>query len=505
MFGWGFATPDMGLMVDNMRATTDLVRGAIGIPYQQFGYTESRFFVNSLFPEIRTTDITERPAGTSVRSVAGDAYDNRDELQSFFGRVNYSLMDKYLFTATLRADGSTRFGGNNKYGYFPSAAVAWRLSDEEFVPNVFHDLKLRLGYGITGNQEIPHNLHQQRQRYGGIGISNDGGINVPGTVTVAYANPDLTWEQTSQTNFGLDFEFLGGRLGGSFDLYRKVTTDLLIRINTAQPAPQPFVFRNLDANVINSGVELMLNWYAINTTDFGLTFSANGAYNKNIVEDYDGPPIDTGGINGQGLSGAFAQRIANDQPLYSFFLREYTGIDSEGQSSYVVDAQQFVGKSPLPLWNVGFNTNIRYKQWDLAAYMYGQLGHYVYNNTANAFFTYGSIGSGRNITVQALEEARAIGESPANTPDASTRYLEKADFFRMQNLNLGYTANVGEGFVKGLRVSFSAQNLFVITNYSGLDPEVNVNKALNDVPSAGIDYTSYPRARTYTLGLNVTF
>ena len=499
IFGWGFEGTDMDAMVADLRESSDAIRGVIEGSYQQFGFDQDGLFVNRLFPEPATTNVSELPA-VRVRSVGGDRYETIDELQSFFGRVNYTLMDKYLFTATLRADGSTKFGGNNKYGYFPSAAFAWRLSEEEFIPDLFYDLKLRLGYGVTGNQEIPHNLYQQRQRYGGIGIENGGNISVPGLNTVAFDNPNLGWEQTSQINVGLDYELYSGRISGSLDLYRKVTTDLLIRVNSAQPAPQPFVFTNLDAEVINQGVEVTLNYVALATENLGLDFGINAAYNDNRVENFDGI-VDTGQINGQGLTGAFAQRIVGGQPLYAFYLRDFEGFDENGLAIYNGDFQQFVGMSPLPVYNLGLNTNFRYKNWDLAAYMYGQFGHYIYNNTANAFFTIGSLVNGRNITVDALNTP----EAPVNAPDASTRFLEKGDFLRMQNLNLGYNANVGEGLIKNLRIYLSAQNLFVITDYSGLDPEVNTNKSLNGVPSAGIDYTSYPRARTYTLGLNVTF
>lgn len=524
IFGWGFQGTNMNNMVSDLRDASDMLRDAIGLAddgrrlgYQQFGFfptelianddlVSTGFFVNTLFPQVGTTHLPEsqRPGNVPVRSVAGDRYAQRDELQSFFGRVNYSLADRFLLTATLRADGSTRFGADNKYGIFPSAAFAWRLSEEAFVPEVFDELKFRLGYGVTGNQEIPHNLFQQRQRWGGISIANDGVVQRPGATTVAFQNRGLGWEQTSQVNMGFDFEFLDRRLGASLDLYRRVTTDLLIRVNSAQPAPQPFVFQNLDADVINQGVEVMLNYAILNTERVGLDFGINASYNHNVVRNFRGI-VDTGEISGQGLTGAFAQRIAEGQPLYAFFLREFEGLDDQGLAQYTVDAQQFVGKSPLPLYNLGLNVSARVGNWDAALYGYGMFGHYNYNNTANAFFTIGSLGSGRNITREALEYALETGESVANAPDASTRFLEKADFFRLQNLNLGYNLPIDGGFVKSLRFFGSAQNLFVLTGYSGVDPEINTNKALNDVPSAGIEYTAYPRARVFTLGFNASF
>lgn len=504
VLGWGFRGSFMETMIDQLETSSDIIRNEITGPYQQFGLYADDYFIQSPFTDPNIRRPGTRPS-TPVSSVAGDAYETVDELQSFFGRLGYNLFDRYLFTFTMRADGSTKFGGNNKYGYFPSGAFAWRLDEEEFIPDLFQSLKLRVEYGITGNQEIPHNLHQRRQRFGGISINEDGTILPPGLSDVSFANDELSWEETSQANIGLDFGFGTGRFNGSLDFYRKVTTDLLIRINSAQPAPQPFVFQNLDAEVINEGIELILNYIVASEDDYSIEISANGSYNNNKVENYDGPPLNTGQINGQGLTGAYAQRIANGQPLYAYFLREFTGINDEGQSEYVIDAQQFIDKQPLPKYNVGFNANFRYKQFDLAAYMYGQFGHYIYNNTTNAFFTLGSIASGRNITEEALAEARATGESIANTPDASTRYLEKGDFFRMQNLILGYNPQFENSVIKSLRIFANVQNLFVITDYSGLDPEVNIDKSLNDIPSAGIDYTSYPRPRIYSLGLNVTF
>ena len=500
--GWGFDGSNLDAMVGDLSRSASTLRGAIDQPYQQFGFTQpfDKFFIGNIYADELSTDIDSRPS-VPVQAVTGDAFHEIDELQSFFGRINYNLLDKYLFTATLRADGSTKFGGNNKYGYFPSGAIAWRLSDESFVPDLFDDLKLRLGYGITGNQEIPHNLHQARIRYSGISIQDDGNINPAGRNNITFQNKDLQWEETSQLNLGLDFAFFNSRLNGSFDFYNKVTTGLLMQVFAAQPAPQPFYWRNLDGDVVNRGVEITLNYVAIASENLGLDFGFNISYNKNEVRNFNGI-YNTGGINGQGLTGAFAQRIEEGQPLYAFYLRDFVGYDENGQSIYAEgDFQQYLDKSPLPKYNLGFSINLSYKNWDLTTFLAGQFGHYVYNNTANAFFTKGSLGNGRNVT----EDVLTSDESPVNAPDVSTRFLEKGDFLRLQNLNLGYNFSLHDSFIKSLRIYGSGQNLFVITDYSGLDPEVNVNKALNGIPSLGIDYTAYPRARTFSLGLNATF
>lgn len=496
--GWGFANSNMDAMINDLNSSIGIIEGAITQGnYQQFGYSPSSFFITTYEPSVVT--LTDKPT-VPVKSVTADNFHTVDELQSFFGRVNYSIRDRYIFTGTLRADGSTRFGGNNKYGYFPSAAFAWRLSDETFIPEAFNDLKLRLGYGVTGNQSIPHNLHQRRQRYNGISIENGGNVNVPGTNNISFQNPDLKWEQTRQLNLGLDFAFFSNKLTGAVDYYNKTTTDLLIQVPEAQPSPTPFSWSNLDARVVNRGLEFTLNYYAIEGDKLALNFSFNGAYNENKVEDFNGN-IDTGSINGQGLTGAFAQRIQSGQPLYAFFLREFLGFDQNGLSIYNGDFQRFLGKGPIPKYNLGFSVNFRYKNFDVSTFLTGQFGHYVYNNTANAFFTMGSLGNGRNVT----RDVVYIGESNINAPDVSTRFLEKGDFIRLQNLNIGYNFAFEGSAFKKLRVYASGQNLFVITKYSGLDPEVNVNKAIDGVPSLGIDYVAYPRARTFTLGLSATF
>lgn len=508
--GRQFSTSNMDGMIADLNASASAIEQAIGNrSFQGYGYTTSgTFFISTLKPNFEIVNLTD-PVTSSVGQVAANTYNQTDELQSFFGRANYSIDDKYLFTATFRADGSTKFGGGNKYGFFPALAAAWKLSAEEFIPEFFQDLKLRLGYGVNGNQEIPHNVHQARVRWNDVGIDNGGNVNPPGSNNVAFENEQLKWEQTKQTNIGLDFGIFDGKLSGTIDLYKKVTTDLLIQQDAAQPSPQPFVWKNLDADVVNKGVELTLNYFAIDNDDTGLNFSVNFARNTNVVENLNpSTVINTGGINGQGLTGAFAQRIANGQPLYAYFLREFGGFNIDasqggiGQSIYIGgDVQKFVGKSPLPKYLLGFSANFRYKSWDLSAYMNGQFGHYIYNNNANAYFTMGSINSGRNIT----RDVVFVGESPSNNPDVSTRFLEKGDFLRLATLSLGYRFNVDGSSIKSLRLFANAQNLFVITDYSGLDPEVSVNKSLNGVPSAGIDYTAYPRARTFSLGLNVTF
>ncbi|WP_235296462.1 SusC/RagA family TonB-linked outer membrane protein [Portibacter marinus] len=424
-----------------------------------------------------------------------------DELQSVFGRVNLGFADKYILTATIRRDGSSRFGPNNKYGTFPSLAFKWRLIDEDFTPDFFSDLGLRIGYGRTGNQEIPYNQWQRRIRYGGDGINNGGDINNGGVGDVSFNQFDLRWENTTQYNVGLDFGFMNNRLSGSLDWYTKNTNDLLIQVPSAQPAPQPFVWSNLDADIINTGLELALNYIAVDNNNMTWDINFNIATNNNTITNYNNIN-DTGAISGQGLTGAFAQRIAEGQPLYAYFVREFDGFDEEGISVYPNgDKQEFTGAQPIPTVSLGLTNSFNFGDLDVSFFFNGQFGHWIYNNTANALFTAGALANGRNVT----SDVPGNGESNLNAPDVSTRFLERGDFVRLQNLNVGYRVPIQSNSVSGLRLFLTGQNLLLFTNYTGQDPEVDTNKSINGIPSVGIDYTAFPRARTFTLGANVTF
>lgn len=476
----------------------------LGYSYQNFEYVTrniemTNFRTSNLDNMLNNFASSNQGLGTSV--IGRNSSNTFDELQSYFGRVNVGIAEKYLFTATLRADGSTRFGGDNKYGYFPAFAFKWRLIDEDFIPDAFSDLGLRIGYGITGNQEIPYNLYQNRQRYNDWDINDDGSqINGGGIGDVTFNNPSLKWESTKQLGIGLDYAFADGRVSGSLDWYKKNTSDLLIKVTSAQPAPQPFFFTNLNADVQNSGVELSLNVVAVDQPGFRWNVLLNGAYNKNEVKSYGGL-LNTGAINGQGLSGAFAQRIAQGQPLFAFFVRDFAGFDSEGISIYNDgDFQQFIG-SPLPTVTAGLTNSFSIGNLDASIFLNSQFGNKIYNNTANAYFTAGSLAGGRNVTT----DVPGNGEARLNAPEVSTRFLEDGAFVRIQDVTIGYRVKLKSTAISSLRFFVTGQNLAVFTKYSGQDPEVNINKAIDDIPSFGIDYTPYPRARTILLGASVSF
>lgn len=496
--------------------------GLLGYSYQDFniqtiGFEASRFRTNSVDDMLNNIASSDQSKLGGV--VATNSSNTTDELQSYFGRFTVGLGDKYILTATVRADGSTRFGPNNKYGVFPSGAFKWRLGEETFVPDAFTDLNMRVSYGVTGNQAFGHNLYTRRFRYGGL-PNTDWTINTAADNTdrgglgqVAFENPDLKWESTAQFNVGFDFGFFNNRLRGTVDYYNKKTSDLLTLVWAAQPAPNPFWYLNLPANIINKGFEFALSVDAVDGNDLKWNIAYNMAYNHNELKNLGVTFYNAGEINGQGLSGAFCQRIADGQPLYAFFVREFVQYDAEGIALYRnLDGtlqrsgdQKFVGKSPLPKWNLGFTNTLNYKNFDLTIFFSGQLGQYVYSNTANAFFSAGSLANGRNTT----RDIPTTTEDKLNAPDVSDRFLYNASFVRLQNVTLGYNLRT-KGVFQNLRIYINGSNLAVFTDYPFQDPEVSVPKPVTlgnqpPVAVAGIDYTTYPRARTFALGINATF
>jgi TonB-dependent starch-binding outer membrane protein SusC len=472
--------------------------GVAGYSYQVF----NRRFNKSQFAKFRVDDVDQMINNyASAEKFAGsNSGESQDGLQSYFGRVNLGIADKYIFTATMRADGSTKFGRDNIYALFPSAAFKWRVIDEGFLPEAFSDLGVRFGWGVTGNQEIPHNLHTERQRYSDWGLDNGANLNGGNLGGVAFDNTNLKWETTSQLNFGIDYGFLNGRLSGSIDLYKKNTTNMLMQVFSAQPAVSPFEWKNLDANIENKGIDIGLNVVAVDKKTFGWSVGGNISFLKNEVTKFSSL-VNTAEINGQGLTGAFAQRIAQGQPLFAYYVREFTGYDDNGIATYNDDGKQkFTGASPIPKITAGLNNDFRFGPVDVNVFLNGQFGHYVYNNTANALFTAGSLGNARNVTKDVI----GSGEARLNAPDVSDRFLEKGDFVRIQSASVGYSIPLKSKNISNLRVFLNGQNLALFTKYS-YDPEANINKSLNGVPSLGIDYNSFPRPRTIAVGANVTF
>jgi iron complex outermembrane receptor protein len=502
---WGFSSRDLDVMSSNLQDVVTGIAGEISGQYQQFGYApnltgvyvrgyDGLDFVSSSFSANTST--------ANINSLAVDTYDNTTELQSFFGRVNYTLSNKYLFTATLRADGSSAFAEANRYGYFPSGAFAWKLNEEDFMSDSnMSTLKLRLSAGITGNQEgVGYGNYVNRSRWNGLNPQNNGNIDLNnGNSIISFGGDGLKWESTIQYATGLDFGFNNDRLSGSIDVYRKETKDLLFLVDEAQPAILDRKFKNLtDSKIVNQGVEFSLGYDLVQTEDFNWSANFNVAYNDNMVESLSGQ-YDFANVNGPGLSGAFAMRLQEGHSLFSYYMQEFSGYDSAGQP--IVGEKGFVGKSALPNLTGGLSTTINYKKWTMSAYFNGQFGHYVYNNTANAFFTAGAFKTTRNVLPGTLTSGEDLG---ASAP-VSTRFLEKGDFVRLQNLSLAYDMPLsGEGVFKSMVFSVTGQNLFLMTDYSGLDPEVNSATGGN-LPSIGMDYGAYPNPTTITFGINAKF
>ena len=502
---WGFSSRDLDVMGSNLQDVVTGIAGEISGQYQQFGYApnltgvyvrgyDGLDFVSSSFSANTST--------ANINSLAVDTYDNTTELQSFFGRVNYTLSNKYLFTATLRADGSSAFAEANRYGYFPSGAFAWKLNEEDFMSDSnMSTLKLRLSAGITGNQEgVGYGNYVNRSRWNGLNPQNNGNIDLNnGNSIVSFGGDGLKWESTIQYATGLDFGFNNDRLSGSIDVYRKETKDLLFLVDEAQPALLDRKFKNLtDSKIVNQGVEFSLGYDLVQTEDFNWSANFNVAYNDNMVESLSGQ-YDFANVNGPGLSGAFAMRLQEGHSLFSYYMQEFSGYDSAGQP--ILSEKGFVGKSALPNLTGGLSTTINYKKWTMSAYFNGQFGHYVYNNTANAFFTAGAFKTTRNVLPGTLTSGEDLG---ASAP-VSTRFLEKGDFVRLQNLSLAYDMPLsGEGVFKSMVFSVTGQNLFLMTDYSGLDPEVNSATGGN-LPSIGMDYGAYPNPTTITFGINAKF
>jgi len=422
------------------------------------------------------------------------------ELQSYFGRGIFNIMDKYLLTATIRADGSSKFGENNKYGIFPSFAAAWNMSNEGFIPDAVDNMKLRVGWGVTGNQEFPAGAAQEYYEYENGALTQR---NNP--------NPNLSWESSSQLNVGLDFAFMNYKVSGSLDYFNKQTNDLILFVPLAQPNPSADgrIYRNIEGTIYNSGVELSLNTRLVEKEGFSWGLGGNFTYLVNKVDGL-GTSINTGEINGQGLTGAFAQKIQNGESLFAYFLPTYNGLNGEGLSVYddgnggetliatVNSVKSFVG-DPLPDVLLGVNTDFSFGDFDLTLNFNGMFGYQVYNNTANAVFVKGNLANGRNILADQVDN----GESTNNSYPASTRYLENGDHFRLSNATLGYTLGDLPGLLKGARLTLTGQNLLLLTGYSGFDPVVNTNKSIGGIPSFGIEYTPYPTPRTFLIGLNI--
>jgi len=433
--------------------------------------------------------------------------DPSNQLQSFFLRASFNYLDRYLLTATVRRDGSTKFGENNRYANFPSLAFAWNLSNESFLKGstVVNNLKLRLGWGQTGNSAFPSGASRDRFTFETQSISQ-----------ANFGNPDLKWESSTTLNAGLDFALFDSRVFGSLDYFDKKTTDALFESIIAQPAPPSGkLWVNLPGEISNKGFELSLTGNIIRQKDWNWNLTANATYIKNDVSGLTGY-YTTAALRGQGFSGVLGQRMVNGQPLNVWYLAKYAGIDpATGTSMYqamdgtvgspLTDPKydpalnKFYVGSPNPKYLLGISTDVTYKKFTATFNMNGAFGHYLFNNTMATVLGLSNL-PGRNIGNFYFNPSAK--ESVSNSASASTRYLEKGDYMKMSNITLSYRVGDIGKTIKNLNISLTGQNLFVLTGYKGFDPEVNTDGSDADIPSLGIEYLPYPPARTILLGVN---
>ena len=441
-------------------------------------------------------------AAKTIESITSYAESNK--LISFYGRANYSYANRYLFTATVRRDGSSRFGKDNKWGTFPSFAASWRITEEPFFKaDAISNLKLRASWGMTGNQEIGN-----YNAISTLGAQSWGYIFGGDKTTVVlpqqYANPDLKWESTSQTDIGLDFGFLDNRIRGSIDWYYKKTKDLLLTVAVPSPSLITTQLANVGA-VRNTGIELELGFDIMRTKDFSWDATLNFASNKNKLTSlsnskWSGDKVLWAPCNGQGLSGQYSQLIMVGEPLGTFYGKKFIGLDENGMEMYANDGKSQIIGCAQPDFTYGITTNLRYKNWSLSLNFRGSQGNDVYNNTANNFMYLNSL-PGRNVLAAAVNSGISVNQAKTY----SSQFIEDGSFFRLDNLTLGYDFKLPCLKITNARAYFTAQNLFCITGYDGLDPEVNTDTQGKGGSILGVDYLSYPRSRTFIFGVNVTF
>jgi len=417
------------------------------------------------------------------------------ELQSYFGRATLNYQDKLLLTLTMRADGSSKFGANNRYGYFPSAGLKWVATNESFMKNnkVFANLAFRASYGITGNQEYPAGSSKEQ-------FALNSYNNAP---QVVNGNPDLKWERTKSLNLGAEFTLAGGKIYGSLDYYTKRTSDILFQTIAIQPAPSSISFVNLkDANIVNKGFELALGATLVDNENVTWDVNANYAYNKNKVENFKDPltgldlQVQTGFISGQGVSGTLAQVITNNQPINVYYLKPFNGFDASGNQQ--IGGTAGLAGDPNPHNLFGLGSTLRYKKLTFSLNMGGASGFLIYNNTATSVTNIAGIAQGRNIDRAAYNSPEGISSGVG----ASTRFLEKGDYLKLRNLTVRYNIGSWGKYIKNMSAFVTGSNLFVITKFTGFDPEVNIDKSNNSYPSRSIEYVPYPTPRAISFGVN---
>lgn len=478
-----------------------------------FGATRSGFETNAF-------GYNNLGAGTDYRQTDVYSYKSKTKLISFYGRVNYSLSSRYMLTATLRRDGSSVFGKNHKWGTFPSASVAWRVSDESFMEGTrawLSNLKLRVGYGVTGNQSgvSAYKSIATLSASGAAYYDASTGTWKNAYVQTQNTNPDLKWESTRQWNLGVDFGLLG-RINGSIELYHKKTSDLLWTYPVPQP---PYIVGTMLANVgdmVNKGVELTLGANIVRSGDFTLDGNFSISYNKQKItklsnDTYEAVGLQAGSLhNIRGLSGIFSQVIKEGYPAGTFWGPKCTGLDEKGGYvlDYGPDGNGYDLGSAIPKWNMGISLNAAYKNFDLNVAGYGMFGQKILNATRMQLFD-----SSRLPAQNTLDDFLTSGVK--SDPVFSDYFIESGNFFRLQAITLGYSIpGVSKIGLSRVRFYVTAENLLCITGYKGTDPEVYIPDNVLEGPgidrliidnSTGDGATYSPRPRTYSIGVNISF
>jgi len=478
-----------------------------GFSYQKFERSGTTFSLDAIANQ-GTVSPGNNPGFKGTQSgVAGFAQEN--ELQSYFGRANYSFDGKYLLTASLRADGSTRFGESNKYGYFPSFALGWNIAQENFLKEAtaVDNLKLRTSWGQTGNQEVQNKITQRSYALSGpYGYYLYDDLELVNGISIARTpNPDLKWEVVTQYNIGLDFSFLNEKIYGSVDYFNKTTTDAILNIPSEVLSPTNTVWVNIDGEIVNKGFEFMLGSKIVDNDDFSWSMDVNGATLKNEIKNLPISEILSGTISGPGQSGVLANIYKSGYEAGSFYLLEHIGFNEDGGNIYkdvngdgtISSADRQIFEGALPNLTYGLNSQMRYKDFDFSFSFIGQSGGYLLNNTGLNALNINNLASDRNVATGYYNS----GANAANAPQLSTLYLEKSDFIRLNTVRLGYTFKTDKlQWLQGINLYVTGQNLFTITDYTGYDPLINSPKSSGGNQSLGIDYASYPTSKTFILG-----
>jgi len=435
-------------------------------------------------------------------------------LVSDFFRLNYSYKDKYLLQGSIRRDGSSVFGANNSWGNFPSVGVAWRISEENFMKkqSLISDLKLRASYGQTGNS-AGIGPYTGQLLYGTAGTYYNNGVQAGAYGPIQGQNPDLKWETTASTNIGLDFGILHGKISGSVDWYNKNTSGMLFGVN-ASPSivPGGFIYMN-GGSINNKGVEIVLNANVISKSDFNWSTALNFAFNKNVITGLQNSYGNSDGTlysdpEGAGQTNATLQILKVGQPLGEFYSLKYAGKDASGNSLFykgdgtgtttapAIRTDYFYLGSPQPSMLMGWNNTFNYKRFDLGFFFRGSFGGKIMDAT-RADLSNVSAATINNIVNS------ASGDKTTDIKNSyySDRYLESGSYIRLDNATLGYTIKNPFPNVSNVRFYFTANNIFTLTGYKGIDPEINQGGV-----SPGIDYNNfYPKTRTLLVGFNVSF